>query len=188
MKYKYIRKKTYLFYNPKQIISYLFKSQREHKNTMITISKNEYRKFMKYGKIDDNIKRILFYYYSHRIQKDKNVKSKSLFDFYYYSKEIITENKTPTPPKEEINFYQRLLYHLNKQNLKISFKFIPRVAKPFIILNTDNGLYWITLKKKAFKKVVILNNDFVYEEIGKEINHLIKNQLSETKSYNKLYF
>jgi hypothetical protein len=167
----------------------IYKRTYNNKTTKLYIAKGEYRKFIRYGKPTQHIREILYFYYSHSIQKEKLNKNKSLDMFGYYGKSlIVAESKQNTrTEQQEQTFFNKLLDYLNKQHLNITFQYIPNKQKPFIKLSCKYGLYWITIKKTAFHKA-LLNSENIDKQISSEIEHLLNTQILKTEQHNKLKF
>lgn len=192
---KYIKKISYCFYSPLLVITqlktltlgYNRKDNKPIKNLpSFTISKNEYRKALKYGILSDNLKTILAFYYSHKIQKIKNNYSNGL-NFGIFG--IIEENtKSDFMNFSVLEKLENALFMLDNKIIgfdKESETQHKKHKQYFIIVNSKYGLYWIKLKKSVYFELKN-NTDYSYKilmdkviiEFNAYLSYIVKRNIS----------
>ena len=177
--YKHLIKKNYLFYNLKSIVALLYKRSYATK-TNFYISKNEYRKFMRYGYLSDNLKTIIYFYFNHGIQKHKDAEKYKSLPLPTFGNVTATDLKTKKP-----KLLDKLQWFINPE-LRFSIQF-KKSRKPFIVVSTTNGIYWVRLKIGTFRKLQKFSYpDYIIAEIKQELQTLLNNQLSQIRKSNKI--
>jgi hypothetical protein len=180
MKYQWVRMKTYWLESPKEAVRQLYYEAEvvpieERLSVKISISKNEYRAFMRYNRLSENLHRILTFFYCHRIKKLPKLNSSKGSEFRFFGD--VGFNLIESIPFSELSLPEQI-----EQIIKIkpSEGTKPKPEKAlFINLKTAYGLFWVSLKSSGYKKLCMhLYNDRHIEQIRAEAEHLIKSQIA----------
>ena len=179
MLYQFIRKKSYWLYSPREAVRqlYYFAEIRRDSGTRISISKSEYRKFMRHNKVSINLKRILHYYYSHkikRVQRLNKSKGVSLKAFGEFGVNSNFESKSFS----DLSRIEQIELALDK--LKIEGKKPSPETARFVLIKCSFGLFWVSLKKNGYKRLIMHSfTDLHIEQIKREIEDLISSQINK---------
>lgn len=177
MAYQFIHKKSYWFYSPVEVIKqlYYFAEIRRDLGTKIKISKSELRRIVRYNKVSKNLLRILYYYYNHKVKKLPKLngsKGVTMRPFGNVGVNSSFESKS----WNDLNRLEQIELALDSLKLTGN-KANPETAR-FITLNTSYGLFWVSLKKKGYNRLIMHHFKEVHlEQIKKEIEHLISSQI-----------
>jgi hypothetical protein len=180
MRYQWVRQKTYWLESPKEAVRQLYYEAEvvpidERLSVKISISKNEYRHFMRYNELSENLHRILTFFYCHRIKKLPKLNGGKGSEFRYFG--AVGNLNLDSVPFSELSLVEQI-----EQIIKIKpsegSKPKPETAL-FINLKTAYGLFWVSLTKNGYKRLCMhLYNDRHIEQIRTEAESLIKSQIA----------
>ena len=176
MEYSFIRKRSYWLYSPIEAVRQLFYEATvlRQDSVKIQISKTEYRKFMRYSKVSENLKRILHYFYSHKIQKLPKMNSSKGSDFRIFGDVGSFDLKSKRI--SDLSMGERIEIALDKLRMEGN-KPKPETAR-FIVLTTKYGIFWISLKKTGYDRLIMHSfREHHLNRIKQEVESLIKAQI-----------
>jgi len=176
MDYQFIRKKSYWLYSPKEAVRQLYYEATilRQESVKIEISKSEYRKFMRYEKISDNLKRILFYFYCHKIKKMPKMNSSKGTKFRIFGD--VDSYQIESKSLDNFSIAERIELILDRIKLE-GTKPKAQVVR-FVALPTAYGIFWISLKKTGYDRLKMFSfRDSHIKIIKQEVEDLIKEQI-----------
>ena len=178
MLYQFIRKKSYWLYSPREVIRqlYYFAEIRRDSGTKIHISKAEFRKCMRYNRLSKNLKRILHYYYSHKIKRTPKLNSTKGNAIRPFGE--VGNYDFESKGWNDLSRVEQIELALSKIKLE-GDKPKPDTAR-FVLIKCSFGLFWVSLKKNGYKRLIMHSiTDLHIEQIKREIEDLISSQIKK---------
>lgn len=176
MEYNFIRKRLYWLYSPLEAVRQLYYEATvlRQGSVKISISKSEYRRFMRYKKVSTNLKRILHFFYCHKIKKLPKMNYSKGSDFRIFGD--VGSFQIESKMLSDFDMGERI------EIIKGSPKQEGERPKPetarFVVLTTRYGIFWISLKKTGYNTLVMHSfQEHHLERIKQEAEHLIKEQI-----------
>jgi hypothetical protein len=131
---------------------------------------------MRYSKVSKNLKRILHYYYSHKIKRVPKLNSSKGVGHRPFgdvgSSDIESKTWNDLSRVEQI---QLALEKLKLEGQKPS----PETAR-FIAITCSYGTFWVSLKKLGYNRLIMHSfKETHIEQIKREIEDLISSQILE---------